>query len=114
VRREPVVAPPVDPSGSHRGLILIGWVLTILVVGFGSVASLVAANRSIGHDFTGAGVIVGSLFSLIGPTVIFLVWWFDARPLRPRLPWIKRLVVVGLSVGIPVGFVAYQMASFKY
>ena len=105
---------PAEPSGSHRALVLIGWVLTILVLSFDAVASLIAVNRSIGHDFTGAGFVLGTLCALIGPTVVFLVWWFDARRLRPRLPRIKRLAVVGLSVGIPLAFVAYQMASFKY
>jgi hypothetical protein len=86
--------------------------LAVLV--FAGVAALIGVHRSLGHNISGAALVLGLLLALIGPAVVILTWWADDRPLHPRLPRIKRLSVVGLAVGMPAAFVAFQLATFRY
>ena len=105
------------PRTSHSqgsGFILAAWALTLAVLVFAGIAALIGVHRSLGHDISGTALVLGLLLALIGPAVVILTWWADNRPMHPRLPRLKRLCVVGLTVGVPAAFVAFQLATFRY
>jgi hypothetical protein len=66
-----------DLSGSRRWLVIIGWVLTILVLLFDSIAALIGMSRADGHDISGTSIVLCPFLALITPLVVFLVWWSD-------------------------------------
>jgi hypothetical protein len=105
---------PAALSKGRRTLILIGSLITVLVLAFDLIAGVDGASRSVGHDFTGTALLMGLFCAAISPVVVIFKWWFDTRPLRTPSHRLGRLVAVGLSVGVPVGFVALQLVLFKY
>jgi hypothetical protein len=90
------------------------WVVTLGVLVFTMTASLVGLHRSVGHAVSGTALVLAPVLMLIGPAVIMLTWWVDDRPPHPVLPRLRRLSAVGLAVGVPAAFVAFQLATLRY
>ena len=99
---------------SNRLLILGAWVFTLGVLTFTMLAALVGLHRSAGHAVSGTALMLAPVLMLIGPAVVLLTWWIDDRPPHPVLPRLRRLSAVGLTVGVPAAFVAFQLATFRY
>ena len=107
-------APGTLTQSGRKHVIVVGLVLTALVILFDAVAGIVGAARADGHDISGSSVVSLPILVLTTPAAVLVTWWMDQRPVHPRLSRMRRLVAVGLVVGIPVGFAAFFSATFKY
>ena len=95
-------------------LVLGAWVLTLVVLTFTVAAAVVGLHRSAGHAVSGTALVLAPVLMLVGPAVVLLTWWIYDRPPHPLLPRLRRLSAVGLTVGVPAAFVAFQLATLRY
>jgi hypothetical protein len=82
-------------------ILTLGLVLVVMVMALEVWAGFSLAGRFLFFaDPTPAwGVLLGAGLGLVGPLAVLITWFFDNRPLKPRLPRIRRLEYVGAVVG---------------
>lgn len=108
-------APAVARSFDTRGAgIVLAWIVTLVVLGCEVAAGLGDSYRSLSAvTLTGFSMVIGIpcrvALAFVGPASVLVTWFVDTRPATPRLPRIRRLVGVGLAVGLPAAGLAWVL-----